>query len=189
MLRACASSRLPASVGTAPRPLRRSRFWRNSTSRLLHLPADRRLRDAEQPRGAAEAAEVDDGDEVFELLQVHGDGRIGRAEARSGAIERRPRLRPPSCRIGIAASVAIALSCRPGRGANLARHRSAPADRPPMTSPIRIVSSMATRQVLAELVERSTRRTRSCSSRSAASMRPGACAQAKPSMRWCSRPT
>ena len=36
-----------------------------------HLAADRRLGDAEQARRAAEAAEVDDGDEVFELLQVH----------------------------------------------------------------------------------------------------------------------
>ncbi len=36
-----------------------------------HLAADRRLGDAEEPRRAAEAAEVDDGDEVLELLQVH----------------------------------------------------------------------------------------------------------------------
>ena len=38
------------------------------------LPADGRLRDAEQARRPREAAEVDDGDEVLELLQVHGEG-------------------------------------------------------------------------------------------------------------------
>ena len=36
------------------------------------LPADRRLRDTEQARGPAEAAKIDDIDEVLELLQVHG---------------------------------------------------------------------------------------------------------------------
>ncbi len=35
------------------------------------LAADRRLGDAQRPRSAGKAAEVDDADEVFELPQVH----------------------------------------------------------------------------------------------------------------------
>jgi hypothetical protein len=48
-----------------------------------HLAADRGLRDAEQPRGPGEAAEVDDGDEVLELPEVHARG--GEREAGNGA--------------------------------------------------------------------------------------------------------
>ena len=36
-----------------------------------HMAAHRRLRDAQHPRGPAEAAEVDDVDEIGELFEVH----------------------------------------------------------------------------------------------------------------------
>ncbi len=49
------------------------------------LAADRGLRDAEQPPGAAESAEVDDIHEVFELLQVHGRRAFGRSRRTANA--------------------------------------------------------------------------------------------------------
>ena len=79
---------LPGFGGACAAPVAHKQILAKLHLEAPHLPADRRLRDTEEARCAAEAAQVDDGDEVFELLQIHevGDGGSGRPGSQKTAV-------------------------------------------------------------------------------------------------------
>src|SRR5438445_8913476 len=83
---------LPGFGGACAAPVAHEQILAKLHLEAPHLPADRRLRDTEEARCAAEAAEVDDGDEVFELLQIHEAD--GRSRPRGDLEVRKPRSVP-----------------------------------------------------------------------------------------------
>src|SRR6478735_5445202 len=124
MPRLWSSSSLPASVGTAPRPLRTSRVWRSSTSssRTCRLSA-----------GWATSSSI-----------------AARVKLPSSAT----RTKYSSCLRSMESGIALAELCRSAIAASrrprFCLARAAPTIRD-MTAVIQGISSMATRQVLGEL--------------------------------------